>query len=168
MDYRIAEKPALKVVGKSIRVSTTGAEHLRTIPEFWDKVMQDDAVDQLMTLSSQGIVLPGVILGICTDFSSDHQEFTYMIAAENADGTTWDGLVGMTVPANTYAIFESRGALPEAIQAVWQRIFSEFFPTAQFKHALGPDLEVYPGGDHEQSDYRCEVWIPVLGEANNE
>ena len=52
--------------------------------------------------------------------------------------------------------------MPEAIQNVWQRIYSEFLPQGIYSHAGTPDLEVYFEGDNSASDYRCEVWIPVV------
>ena len=31
-----------------------------------------------------------------------------------------------------------------------------------YSHAGTPDLEVYFEGDNSASDYRCEVWVPVV------
>jgi AraC family transcriptional regulator len=164
MNYKIVEKPAFQAAGKTIRVSATNGEHVWKIPEFWRKSMQGSFRERLTALSSTGVVLPSVLLGICMDFSADYEEFTYMIAAENANGSELDGLLETTVPGNVYAMFESCGVLPVAIQAVWKHIYSEFFPTAPYRRAPGPDLEIYPEGDPRQPDYRCEVWIPVANE----
>jgi len=55
------------------------------------------------------------------------------------------------IPSSTWAIFESVGAMPDAIQDVWKRIFSEWFPTSNYEHDKGPELEVYPPGDPRSS-----------------
>lgn len=52
--------------------------------------------------------------------------------------------------------------MPHAIQQVWERIFSEWFPTVGFEHAGGPEPEVYLEGDAASEDYRCEIWVPVV------
>jgi hypothetical protein len=62
----------------------------------------------------------------------------------------------------TWAVFESVGPMPDAIQDVWRRIFSEWFPTNEYEHADGPELEVYEDGGMSSPDYKCWVWIPVV------
>ena len=66
------------------------------------------------------------------------------------------------ISAQTWAVFESIGPMPDAIQKVWGRICSEWFPATSFEHADAPDLEVYPAGDAGSEDYRCEVWVPII------
>jgi AraC family transcriptional regulator len=68
----------------------------------------------------------------------------------------------ITIPSHTWAIFESTGPMPDAIQNVWKRIFSEWFPSSNYEHAKGPELELYPEGDTNSPDYYCEIWIPVI------
>jgi AraC family transcriptional regulator len=171
MDYRIVEKRSFTVAGKAVRVSTRDGENLRRIPQFWEECLHDGAHERLAALAASGNTLGNVTLGICMDFTPNMEEFTYMIAAEAADGDVPDGMIGKSIPALTWAVFEAQGAMPDAIQTVWSRIWSEFFPSMQFKHAEGPDLELYPSGDPTQSDYRFEVWVPVVkqeGEGNLE
>lgn len=60
-------------------------------------------------------------------------------------------------PAVTYAIFKDQGTpLPKAIEKTLTRIFHEWFPSTQYEHAGGPEIEVY----HDESRY--EIWIPVI------
>ena len=87
-------------------------------------------------------------------------------AAENVTKPIPDGLDVHQVPAANWAIFESHGPVPTALQTVWKRIFSEFFPSTGYEHAEGlPELEVYPQGDVAAADYVCEVWIPIVKKA---
>jgi len=72
-----------------------------------------------------------------------------------------DGYTDLTIAAGTWAVFASRGPMPGAIQEVWKRIYSEWFPSPGYEHADRPDLEVYPEGDSLSADYYCEVWLPV-------
>lgn len=158
MDYQIIDKLGFKVVGKSIRVSTQDGENFRRIPKFWDECMEDGTYTQICRLAAEQSVL-----GICMDFSAEQQELTYMIAVESSSDPP-AGLSGREIPAATWAVFQASGPLPESIQTVWKRIFSEWFPATGYEHAGGPELEVYPNpeGQADPSDYRCEVWIPVV------
>ena len=163
MDYQIVEKPGFKIVGKALRVSTRDGENMKVIPQFWNQTMQAGDVGRLTALMSHGGVVGDAVLGVCTEFQHDQQEFTYLIAVEKEGAPPPDGFVEKEIPAATWAVFESVGALPDAIQKVWGRIFSEFFPSTGFEHAEGgPELEVYPGGDVAADDYKCEVWVPVV------
>lgn len=163
MDYRLVDKPAFKVVGKTVRVTLKNGEHLIRIPQFWDECVHDGSLDKLMGLASTGQLLGKVTLGVIMDFSENMEQFTYMIAAVQPDGAVPEGMIVETIPAATWAVFEAIGPMPEAIQNLWSRIMSEFFSTAQFEHAKAPGLELYPNnGSPDEPDYRSEVWVPVI------
>jgi len=161
MDYKIVDKPAFSTVGIELRVSTEHGQNQKDIPAFWDQIMHDGRFQRLTALGAGvGAVTGAMTLGLCTDFQPDLQEFNYVIATESAAAPP-DGFVRKDVPAATWAVFDSVGAMPDAIQNVFGRIFSEFFPSTGYEHAEGPELEVYLPGDPSSADYRCEVWIPV-------
>ncbi len=156
MDYQIIDKPAFRIVGKAIKVTTADGANFRRIPEFWRESMADGTWRRVADLAQNGTTL-----GICADFSPELQEFTYLIAAATA-GAVPAGLVEREIPAATWAVFQAVGPLPGSIQQVTQRIFAEWFPATGYEHAAGPELEIYPPGDTDSADYRCEVWIPII------
>lgn len=156
MDYKIIEKDAFKVVGRGIRVTTRDGENFKRIPKFWEESCQNGFYDRLCSISGGAD-----ILGICmNDFSNE--QFTYIIATKKTDDFNEKDMSETEIPASTWAVFESVGPMPESIQKVWGRIFSEWFPATSFEHADAPELEVYPHGDANSDDYRCEVWVPIL------
>lgn len=89
-------------------------------------------------------------------------EFTYFIGVENVRDSQVDDLSEKEIPAATWAIFESVGPMPDAIQNLNKRIYSEWFPTTSYERAGEFDMEVYPSGGADSENYRCEVWIPVV------
>lgn len=100
------------------------------------------------------------MLGICWN-DYDGEKFTYIIAVEKPKEDI-QGTKEYVIPASTWAVFESVGAMPNAIQNLIQRIYSEWFPSTGYEHADAPELEVYPLGDSNSEDYRCEVWVPII------
>ena len=163
MDYRIVEKEAFSVVGKALTMPYTNDENLILIPEFWQKSTRNGTLSQLESMMSGKGELGSAILGVCIEFKSDPQEFTYVIGVQGGPEQVPQGLVRKEIPAATWAAFECVGALPDAIQALWARVFSEFFPATGFNHAEGgADVEVYPSGNVQDENYKCEVWIPVV------
>jgi len=157
MDYRIIEKEAFKVIGKAVRMTTKDGENLKQIPKLWDEVNQDGTNERICALSDKNEVF-----GICMDMEHDEEHFTYMIAVEDTKNSKNTEFTTREIPAATWAIFTSIGPMPTAIQKVWERIFSEWFPSTGYEHAEGPELEVYPDGNPSSEDYKCEVWVPII------
>ncbi len=156
MNYKIVDKGSFKVVGKQTRITMVNGENFKQVPKFWDDCMSDGSYEWI---SSKAGKLG--VLGICKDFAECKDEFNYMIGVEEIKDTLPKGYISETIPAATWAIFESVGALPEASHDLLRRIFSEWMPSTGYQHDCAPEIEVYPEGDMFSSDYRCEIWIPV-------
>ena len=68
----------------------------------------------------------------------------------------------VTIPAHTYAVFTSKGKMPDAFIETYNRIVTEFFPqSTQYEYAEGVEFEVYPSMNTSDPDYRCEIWVAV-------
>jgi len=161
MNYRIVEKPGFNIIGKGIRVSTEDGANKKRIPEFWWECYQNGFSAKLEKMAVPKGVTGECKLGICLEFTPELKEFTYFIGVENTQGVIPDQMTEKTVPAATWAIFESIGPMPQAIQELTQRIYSEWFSSTGYEHAGEVDMEVYPPGNADDENYRCEVWIPI-------
>lgn len=157
MDYKIIERDSFTVIGKSLQVTCKDGENLRRIPQFWQEVNEDGTSDKLIEIGGGKD-----ILGICKQMEPANENFFYWIAVESGPESNPQGFETTVIPAATWAVFTSIGAMPHAIQNVWKRIFEEWFPSTGYEHTGGPDFELYPPGDPGAEDYRCEVWIPVM------
>ncbi|WP_211246715.1 AraC family transcriptional regulator [Cohnella pontilimi] len=155
--YRIEDKPAFEVLGKSVKLICGDESYSRQ--SFWSDCERDGTLRKLVAAEPY----PG-LMGITMDVRED---FTYMIAREAAGTALMEGLTLRTIPACTWAIFTSVGPLPEAIQSVIRRIFQEWFPATGYEHSGGPEIEVYLPGDSKAEDYTCEVWIPIVKQAES-
>lgn len=157
MNYKLIEKPEFWLIGTGIEVPVEHSENSVMIPAFWDEVNTNGTLERLCRLPGMKELAGAGIM----DYK-DAKTFTYAAAGvfdspvETTEFTTW------TVSPQTWAVFESIGPMPGAIQEVWHRIFAEWFPATGFQHANAPELEVYPPGDVTSPDYRCEIWIPVV------
>lgn len=156
MDYKIEKKKGFKVIGKQKKVNMNGGENFKVVPMFWDELMKDGSLEFLGSKAGKMGVL-----GVCKDFDMIKNEFNYMIAVEDAMEDLPKWYIKATIPDATWAIFESIGPLPESIQTLTKRIFTEWLPSSGYQHACAPELEVYYSGDTKSEDYRCEVWIPI-------
>jgi AraC family transcriptional regulator len=124
------------------------------IPKFWDDSNHSGQTEALCALSREENVL-----GVCYDGMADGT-FTYMIGVVSDQVTT--EFERMTIPKATWAVFESVGPMPGAIQKVWSDIYQNFLPTSGYEHAPMADFELYPKGCTQDLDYYSEVWIPII------
>ncbi|OEH86411.1 hypothetical protein BHU72_13410 [Desulfuribacillus stibiiarsenatis] len=157
MEYKVVEKSAFQVIGKERTITTVNGENLELITEFWADSAEDGTVEMLRgQAGSLGL------LGICMNFDHAQSELTYMIAVEKPATEITGCFVEREISASTWVIFESVGAIPEAIQNLWEKIFAQWFPVEGYEPSSAPILEVYPIGNQKDAQYRCEAWVPVI------
>lgn len=157
MDYKIVEKEAFSVVGKSIRTTTVGGENNRKIAEFWNVANSNGFSKQLAKNCG-----PLGLLGICFEYDKEMENLTYLIAAEKKMENLPADWEERQIPAATWAVFPVNGPMPGTMPKVWQRIFSEWFPSTGYEHSGGPEMEVYlSDADPSSADYYSEIWIPI-------
>ena len=155
MDYKITEKDSFTVIGASRRFKYDGAA--AEIPKFWKEHFE----------SGNGKTVCGTY-GLCIDESMGSEDFEYLIADDyNPSMEVPDGFVTRIIPKHTWAVFPCKGAMPNAIQEVSQRIFSEWLPNCKdYEIAAGYNVEMYtdpadcPKGVQDEN-YYSEIWIPV-------
>ena len=163
MDYKIKTLESFKITGKSTMISTENGENFKSIPAFWKKCGQDGTTKKIKALTEKcktGIISGATAAVLCYKETDTEEYWSYLIGVETSGDVP--EMETIIIPSQTWAIFESIGPMPDAIQNVWKRIWSEWFPASQYEHDKGPELEIYPPGDSNSPDYYCEVWIPVV------
>lgn len=159
MDYRIEEKAAFKVLEKAETHSIVDEENVNTIPDFWKRAKEDGTVRTLLEHSSDRAYIFGICYG---NVPTDSKTFEYAIAAACDEGIEVpEGYRLKEIPARTWAVFECRGAMPQAIQKLWHKICSEFLPASGYQPTYEMDIEAYTEGNMCAEDYRSEIWVPV-------
>ncbi len=155
MNYKIVKKEEMHIIGFKKWFSTENDSQLTEIPKMWDSVT-DELREQITALSNND----GVV-GLCADMYNGG--FDYWIGCMS-DGECPANLEEMTIPATSWAVFEVIGSmrpLPNPMQDIWKRIYSEWLPNSGYQHAMLPEIEYYSAGDMMADNYRSEIWIPV-------
>lgn len=155
MDYKIVEKDSFTVMGVSKRFKYDSAA--AEIPQFWAKHYQ----------AGNGKFVCGMY-GVCIDESMGTDDFEYLIADNyNPSMEIPEGFVTKIIPEYTWAVFACKGAMPDSIQDVNKKIFSEWLPNCKdYEIAAGYSIEMYnnpvdyPQGTKDEN-YYSEIWIPV-------
>lgn len=155
MDYRLVKKEAFTVLGVSKMFGYGEAK--KEIPPFW----------QEHYASGNGKYVCGMF-GINIDIQKGNEKFEYMIADPyNPSMDIPEGFVVKTIPAFTWAVFPCQGGLPNSLQDLNTKIFSQWLSESrEYEIAEGycvemyDDPEKYPKGT-EDDNYYTEIWIPV-------
>ena len=155
MNYRIEERDAFRIVGAKAHFGMNLEESFAQVPKFWAQTVQSSMAQAVCALPAKQ---PCGLLGVST--CMDGRDFDYYIAVAT-DAPVPEGMAEYTVPAATWAMFECVGPMPQAVQQLQTRIVSEWLPASGYEYADAPDIEVYPEGNTQAADYRCEVWLPV-------
>ena len=162
MDYRIEKRDAFQVVCKRKRVDKPqSANATQDITSMWQEYGADGTMKRLIDCIPENPVMKG-LLGICFSSELNAKQFPYGIGVEYDGRKVDDDLEVVTIPANTYAVFTSRGKMPDAFIETYNRVVTEFFPqSSQYEYAENVEFEVYSSADISDPDYQCEIWIAV-------
>lgn len=161
MNYRIVEKESFQIVGimKRVPIQFNGVN--QEIASMWKNLTSDD-IDQLKKLSN---VEPLGLIQASINFSEGRMEEKGELDHYVGVATTREcpeHLMKLEVPAGTWAVFEAVGPFPDTLQNVWGRIYSEWFPSASYELAMGPEILWNESKDVSSPTFRSEIWIPIL------
>lgn len=162
MDYRIEKRDAFQVVCKRKRVGKPqSANATYDITAMWQEYGANGTIERLASCIPQNSVMKG-LLGICFSSELSAKQFPYGIGVEYDGRKIDDDLEIVTIPANIYAVFTSKGKMPDAFIETYNRIVTEFFPqSSQYEYAESVEFEVYSSADTSNPNYQCEIWIAV-------
>ncbi|MDG4796401.1 AraC family transcriptional regulator [Micromonospora sp. WMMD1082] len=158
MRYRIVRKESFSLVGRRARVPLVHEGMNPAIVEFVQGIAP--AVrERIEALSDQE---PAGIVNVSDGLAGNR--------AEGTELDYWYGVVtgaevpadldALPVPAGTWAVFETSGAFPEAVQYLWRDVFTQWFPANPYRSRPGPEISrtrVSADGGHADA----ELWIPV-------
>ncbi|MFK0130480.1 GyrI-like domain-containing protein [Streptomyces rubiginosohelvolus] len=158
MRYSLVEKNAFRVVGKKARVPLIHEGPNPAIAEFIRGIGREE-LDRIAALSDQK---PAGIVGVSDQLDPSRAEGTeldYYHGVVSAAEPPED-LDALDVPAGTWAVFESEGEFPQALQYLWRDVFTQWFPSNPYASRPGPEiLRVRLTEDGKRAE--AELWIPV-------
>ena len=160
INYKIVEKEAFEIIEKAEMHSIENEINAKSIPDFWTRSHNEGTIKTLFENTADS----SLIFGVCYGNNSENAKaFEYSIGAVcNGKSIVPNGFRKNTIPARTWAVFECKGAMPNAMQDMWHKITSEFFPTSGYQPTYEMDIEAYAEGDMNDENYHSEIWIPVV------
>lgn len=152
MNYRIEPKKSFEMFGVYDLIHSDRQTAFAEVPLFRQKCDNDGSVERMNKLL--GRFSNNVLHAALYDHTAE--ALKYMICYHVPRGFEIPkGFTKLSVPALTWAIFPD----PQCdLQKLWERIYSEWFPTSEYEQVEAPNFEMYYGmAEHTQG----EIWIPV-------
>lgn len=152
LNYRIEKKEAFRIIGISEPLETELEKNFEIVPKMWATAAMNGTIPKLATMMDTPLI---GMLGISSCNEANNWRYYIGVASTQSIDSALEAFI---IPAGTWAIFCGEGHA-QSIQALEQRIVTEWLPTSGYEYADAPDIEVYINADPENSKY--EVWIPV-------
>ncbi len=160
MEYRIVEKPTFSIIGIHDRIPLLYEGMNMEVVRMWESLSAEDieALDALSDIEPYGL-LDAVLLP-CVEQQHEGTLIDYYIgvASTKPSSSQWRVL---PVAASKWGVFLVRGAFPQSLNEVWERVYSEWMPTVGYQVNEGPHLVWTEYEDMDAADFACELWIPI-------
>ncbi|UCG30984.1 MAG: AraC family transcriptional regulator [candidate division WOR-3 bacterium] len=153
MEPKIIELPQFFVIG----VVVYGNSDSGLFPKAWDIYMK---LQKKLTLKNPGV---GYGVEFYTEEFLKEKKFYYMACGEVHDLKDIPAnMVGKVIPANSYAVFTSKGGVNE-LSKTFQYVYHEWLPKAKYEIADPYDFELYDerfkGMDNPATE--IDIHIPI-------
>lgn len=156
--WRLEQKQGFRLVGKSIVLSCENNLHFKKIPEFWNDCQRNGIFAELISIDT---AVPKGIFGLLGAYDEQSNEIEYSIMAVSGQEPP-QGFTEINIPKATWAVFDCRGSVPEAIQKGWRYLNEEWLVKYPFQHAACPEVEWYSDGNVYDGSYLSQIWIPII------
>jgi AraC family transcriptional regulator len=161
MDYRIIEKPAFEVIGKSKKWNMVSGEFARDARRYWKEFGTSSRYQNLWNITNGkwGAVSEAPIMSVY--MANDDGVWDPMIEVfgiEKPAGVEPKGFEVFHIPAATYAEFTCTMATAARTNKM---IYREWFPSTGYERAPCADIAAYfPVAFRPQMHVRW--WIPII------
>jgi AraC family transcriptional regulator len=146
------------VIGIEVRTSLKD-ETKKDITDLWEKAMKTNLFERIPnSMMEKGV------FGISADFSEKDDTFTYMIGCQvSKTDNVPEGMVLREIPKCEYAVFTTKGKLPDCVVEAYKYIYSKWFPeNKKWKHAGTAEFELYDERMESKDNPEMDIYIPVV------
>lgn len=153
---RFVTAKSFKIIGPELRAAFQDGQEAKKIPLFWERFFNNRTAANIPSkIDSQ------IFYGVYKDWNEI--DALSLIACYEVEKTAKPpkGMVLAEIPPSKYAVFTTKGPLPDCLVATWRYIYGEWFPKTCYERVKGFDFERY---DSRVSDTRAsevEIFIPV-------
>ena len=170
MNVKYERKSAMTFIGFSTSISPK--EGYIKCPEFWDKEYSQKYARLWQTMKPETQDEKAILensIGMFAICDEKDGFFEYWIAGLYKGGEVPDGFKLYTFPESEWAMFSTKGPLPNSLQELNTKVWQEWYPNEGQKYMGNGNamLEVYSAGNMQSPDYECGIWVPICRTIEN-
>ncbi len=167
MNVKYEKKSAMTFIGYHTKIRP--GEGYRKCPEFWDREYAEKYARLWQTMRPETEIEKAILengIGSFAICEESENGFEYWIAGLFRGGDVPEGLELYSFPESDWAVFTTKGPMPEALQTLNTAVWEEWLPNdgQQYAANVRANLEVYSDGNPQAPDYECGIWVPICGE----
>lgn len=166
MEFQLEKRQSMQMIGLG-RIFSYDTSY-QDIPKFWCEFCSRYCTQDTPAPPEEQAIRQTIAecivgeFGVCVEDIDDGEHFHYYIAGAYQGGAVPEGMSVFEIPASEWAKFNCIGRIPQSLQTVNTRIFSEWLPGNQeFEMSMPMNIEWYSNGNTESDDYVSAIWIPV-------
>jgi AraC family transcriptional regulator len=154
MEPRLVQRPAFWVVGISTQCFPS---HDNRLAELWERFnARSSEIEHCRAGAAYGVC--------CGEPALTDEEgcfvYTAALEVERIDRPP-TGMVALTIPANTYAVFMHKGDVRDIGKTI-REIYGAWLPAAKLRQASAPDFELYDARfDGQTGTGEVDIYVPV-------
>nr|WP_320161938.1 GyrI-like domain-containing protein [uncultured Methanoregula sp.] len=155
--FTIRKVPERIVVGLSRRTCNADGRSVTDIPACWTEFFKQNAAAKIKNRA-----IPPAMYVVYSDYASDWKgEYSFLLGCgvTRAESVP-EGMEVRRIPAQTYAVFNAKGRMPDELLAVWATVWPSSLPRTytydfevydkRFTRPLNKEVDVYVAIDPEQ------------------
>ena len=164
MNVNYEKKEAMTFIGYHTEILPE--EGYQKCPEFGDREYAAKYARLWQTMQPETDVEKAILdnrIGMFAICAEAENGFEYWIAGLYQGGAVPEGLELYAFPESEWAVFTTKGPMPDSLQTLNTDVWQKWFPTEGQKYNANgtATLEVYSAGDPQSPDYECGIWVPV-------
>ena len=161
MDYRIIEKPAFNLVGRSVKFGVANGEFKSKGRTFWGKYVASEEYKALcnLTAGKYGTVTGAHVMSVyLPNENGTWDPMVNVFGIEKNENMDTTGFEIFNIPAATYTEFDCTFKTSSSTN---KRIYSEWFPSTGYEPDDKPDIALFFQVPWNRMIY-VRWWVPIV------
>jgi len=151
--YTIRKVPERTVVGISKRTCNADGRSIDDIPACWKEFLSQNA-----TAKIKNRAVPPTMYVVYSDYANDWRgEYSFLLGCGVTRAETVpEGMEVRRIPAQTYAVFNAKGKMPDELLCIWSTIWLSELP-----RTYTYDFEVYDKRFTRPANKEVDVYVAI-------
>jgi predicted transcriptional regulator YdeE len=125
LPFTVKKIPARTVIGIARHTTNVDGRSMKDMMAAWAEFLQTNASAKIKSRT-----VPPTMYAVYSDYESDWRgEYSYLIGCGvTRAGTVPEDMEVRKIPAQTYAVFNAKGQMPDEVIAIWSMVWLSDLP----------------------------------------